>query len=449
MEKKILFVAYYAPPSNASGTFRTLGFIRHLTTMGWQVTLLTTKVSTLDEKNNELMQKMPSSVRIIRAANWDLFASWEKLKGNKKEGEGGKKESHERLTAAFSPKSWWSCTKELLTSFLKTPDQQQTGWFWPAAVQCLLFAPKPAIVYSSAPPFTGHLIGVVCKYLWRVPLVCDFRDPWIDNPFRKEKISLVESWDRWLEMLSFAKSDLVVANTEKIASVFRQKQLKGVPKIVAIPNGYDPEDFVGVEPLRNYPDDQLLLVHAGVLYGERNPVNFLKAVQCLAQKKDCPQLRILLIGSSAPIEGVKLEDCIADMGLTSYIQTYPPVSHATALSLMKGADALLLLALGTALQVPAKLFEYFGLEKPVLSIAEPESATEEITCQLPDLVYAAHNAPASIHTMLLALYKAWEEGALRAGQREAARPLLRTMQRQHQAGILEGYLSDLINREKR
>lgn len=449
MDKKILVVAYYAPPSNASGTFRTLGFIRHLSNMGWQVTLLTAKVSGLDAKDNELIQKMPSSVRIVRAANWDLFAFWEKLKRNKKERAGGRKDGQERMTASSSPKSWWSYTKELLTSFLKTPDQQ-TGWFWPAVVQCLLFAPKPAIVYSSGPPFTGHLIGVVCKYFWRVPLVCDFRDPWIDNPFRKERIFPVETWDRWLENLTLAKSDLVVVNTEKIASVFRQKQLKRCPKIVAIPNGYDPEDFFGIEPLRNYPDDQLLLVHAGVLYGERNPINFLTAVQCLAEKNACPQLRVLLVGSSVPIEGVTLEDRIADMGLTAYVQTHPPVLHATALALMKGADALLLLALGTDLQVPAKLFEYFGLKKPVLSLAEPESATEEITKKIPDFIYNAHNEPEHIQVALYALYNDWKAGKLLRQESEAhVSELLESMRRQQQTQILADHLGHLLSEEKK
>ena len=34
--KKILLVTYHFPPSAASGTFRLLGFARHLPTFGWQ-----------------------------------------------------------------------------------------------------------------------------------------------------------------------------------------------------------------------------------------------------------------------------------------------------------------------------------------------------------------------------------------------------------------------------
>lgn len=448
--KNILVVAYHAPPSNASGTFRSLGFIRHLSDIGWQVNLLTVNVSVSNAelKENELIRKLPPSVGVFRAAHWDLFRLWARLpKRRRVESGDGKPAGLQDYMEASSPQGWWNTGKELISTFLKTPDQQ-IGWFWPAVTRCVSL-PKPAIVYSSAPPFTGHLIGLFYKFFWRVPLVCDFRDPWIDNPFRHKKLPLIEKWDRLLERFVFSRADLVVANTEKMASVFRQKQLIRLPEIVTIPNGYDPEDFQGIEPVRTVTQDYLLLVHAGLLYGERNPVNFLKAMQSLAKQNCCPRLKVLLIGSSMPIEGLPLEEHIAEMGLSDYIKTQSPVPHANALSQMKGADALLLLALGTTLQVPAKLFEYFGLEKPVLSIAEQASATEEITAQLPDVIYSARNEPVSIQSALGALYKDWEEGKFEtqwAGKSLEA--LLRPMQRQHQAKLLAAHLCGMINTEK-
>ena len=445
IKKHILVIAYYAPPSNSSGTFRTLGFIRHLVNMGWQVTLLTGKNSNVDLKENELKQNIPPSVRVIRAANWDLFFLWQKLKREKKKDLlDGKDKKGKNRCAPVAKRSWLWTSKELFTNFLKTPDQQ-IGWCLPALWKCIFSAQKPAIIYSSAPPFTGHLIGMLCKFIWRVPLVCDFRDPWIDNPFRQEKLPLVDKWDRWLENLTFTKADLVIANTERMASVFKLKNRVMNPQVEVIPNGYDVEDFSGIEPIRTYPDNQLLLIHAGVLYGERNPLNFLKAVQFLARTDACPNLKVLLVGSSEPIDGIILEDLIVDMGLSSYIQTHPPVSHAIALSLMKGADALLLLALGTTLQVPAKLYEYFGLEKPILSISEPESATGDITALLQGVVYNAHNETSQIKAALCTLHDDWQKGhLLHQGVNSEVSALLSSMRRERQVKVLTKHFFNLL-----
>jgi glycosyltransferase involved in cell wall biosynthesis len=221
---------------------------------------------------------------------------------------------------------------------------------------------------------------------------------------------MVEAWDGWLERLVFVRADLLIANTSKISELFKSRGTSIAQKTITIPNGFDPEDFADIEALRTYPDDKCLLVHAGVLYGPRNPINFLLAVQELARNNICPHLQILFVGPSMPIGGETLKKVIIGMGLSTYIQTNPSVPHARALSLMKGADALLLLALGTRLQVPAKLFEYFALRKPICSITESDSATVEMTARMGGAIYSAENTPREIRKVLEVLYSDWERG---------------------------------------
>ena len=56
----------------------------------------------------------------------------------------------------------------------------------------------------------------------------------------------------------------------------------------------------------------------------------------------------------------------------------PPVSFQESIQTMYLADALLLIQPETDLQIPAKLFEYIYTGKPILAIAEENSATHQI-----------------------------------------------------------------------
>lgn len=406
LKKKMLMIAYYAPPLAASGTFRSLDFMRHLSNLNWRIDLLTVKPNARHQIDSQLLVKLPTTVTVFRSPDIDIFSML------------APKKNHAEFTSEISSSSSipnglgrWTLSifrflKNIVSSLLKTPDLQ-VGWLIPSIIRCAFFIKRPDIIYSSAPPFTGHLVGVFCKILWRVPLVCDFRDPWTDNPFRFVREGWVGRWDNWLEKQVFARSDLVIANTDKVASVFRLRFPRFADKIDVVTNGYDPEVFSEIQPLRHYPADQFVLVHAGFLYGERDPTNIFKAIKLLIDKNECQQLRVVLVGSSATASDQALNNQLFGMGLMNHVQCHPSVPHGTAISLMKGADALLLISTGTSLQVPAKLFEYFGLEKPILSVAEPDSATEDITKRLSGLVYCAHNNPEDIKRALSELYVDW------------------------------------------
>ena len=68
-----LCVAYAFPPINRSGTFRTLGFVKHLHKLGWDATVLT--VPPGDEPvDNALLTQVPPSTEVIRVPWTDLIA---------------------------------------------------------------------------------------------------------------------------------------------------------------------------------------------------------------------------------------------------------------------------------------------------------------------------------------------------------------------------------------
>lgn len=430
-------LAYYFPPCGASGTFRSLGFARNLVRMGWDVSVLSASEYLQESRDPALLAKVPAGVRLCNAPVHDPFSLWEKVKLRRQPrlSVGG---SEAAASAAQPVRSQaGSSLKDQITQFLKTPDNS-TGWLFPA-LKAAMGMPKPDLIYSTAPPFTSHLVGSLLKRRWGVPLVTDFRDPWTGNPFRIPTGGMVDRWDRFLEKSVFATSDLVIANTPQMGEGFKRKYPQHASKIRVVTNGFDPEDFLDIVGKREEPENNLLLIHPGSLYGQRNPMNFLRAMK-EAVEKGCATLRVQLIGPCQQFEGKSLPEHLRDMGLEEHVQLRPSVGHREILSLMKGADGLLLFSQGTDLQVPAKLFEYMALEKPIVAVCEEKSATGEILRQLPDRHFCARNEVEDIAVVLRSFHA--EGGGRRVAATSAeSSPFERSLLTRKLAGYMEELLA--------
>ena len=75
------------------------------------------------------------------------------------------------------------------------------------------------------------------------------------------------------------------------------------------------------------------------------------------------------------LEGAELASVIRSLELTDIVEFLPRVPRRQSLQAMVDASALLLLQPGHGVAVPAKLYEYFAAGRPILAIAEGETAT--------------------------------------------------------------------------
>src|SRR5690606_7651847 len=117
----------------------------------------------------------------------------------------------------------------------------------------------------------------------------------------------------------------------------------------------------------------------GNLYAGRNPVAVLESLERLRISGDGEVARwnIALVGTdlSSPEEKAVIDRCVA-AGWTSRNGTRIP--HAEALRITQESDGLLLLQPQSDVQVPAKLFEYIRIGRPILSLAPRNSPVEWI-----------------------------------------------------------------------
>jgi hypothetical protein len=141
-------------------------------------------------------------------------------------------------------------------------------------------------------------------------------------------------------------------------------------KCTLIENGYDEPDFAQL-PLQRPATQRFTLLHSGLIYpSERDPGAFLQAVGELARDGllRAARFRVVL---RAPGHEEWLDARIAHYGAESMVEVAPHLGYRDALADMANADGLLVLqAANCNEQIPAKLYEYLRLRRPVLGLTD-------------------------------------------------------------------------------
>ncbi len=397
--KKVLVIAYIFPPLARAGVHRTVRFARYLPELGWDLTVLTVAEPYYPPNSpidRELLKKIPETVKIeatpVFRAVENLFRIKKALRGKHKPVAIAQHETKKKRAAAteagqapanHSPamksRGLVQRSKDLITDLTSIPDKD-VNWL-PHAVKHALALhrrEKFDLIYSTAPPFTDHLVAQLIKQRTGLPWVADFRDPWARAPWKAEILgsSLRGKAAAKLERQFVQHADRVILNTDWIHREFTEYYGANLSrKFTVITNGFDPQDFADpvLPPARG---DKMIITHTGALYRKRSPEQFFAACErLLAQGKIAPhELEIRFVGGIAP-ELYRTFECSAALRQT--IQVIPQVSHREALGYQLQSDVLFILQPGTSVSVPGKIFEYIGMRKRILALT-PAGATADV-----------------------------------------------------------------------
>jgi hypothetical protein len=236
-------------------------------------------------------------------------------------------------------------------------------------------------IYTTSPPHSTHLAGLILSRLRNKPWVADFRDPWTLNAYRGKGFldDTLFKIERIMEKAVLEKASIILANTK----ANRDNLLKAFPrlirdKIIHLPNGWEefPERYY-----REKKDGPFTIVHAGTFYPRFKPYALLYALSDWRNGKhptNVPRLnkevQIILLGS----RDAETKRVVGELGLDDIVEIRPWVALEDARRIMCQAD-MLWASLGTGKKsstfVPSKLFEYIAAKKPILGFfPEGESA---------------------------------------------------------------------------
>jgi len=336
MSKTLLLLAYYFPPENVSGAARPYRFYRYLPEFGVSPVVITASPQSDERPDIVFVRDVPRDF----------------------------------------PRQTWSWHLERIARKLFFPGELGLTWSRKAATQScrLIPASRRAVVLSTSPPFSTHLAALQIKRKLGIPWIADFRDP-MHIPERP--VSRLNIYPM-LESLLFNHADAIIANTDTICAKWSARYPSHRQKFHVIWNGFDPDEIISPVPVPQRTFKHL--VHVGEMYSGRHPGPVLDSIQRLITRGALApnSLRLSLIGpsSDAAIPNIDLLRRLAEAGVVEYIPSQIPQDKARLIA--RQADALLLLQPHTDLHVPAKLFEYIRIGRPVLALVIRDSPTERI-----------------------------------------------------------------------
>ncbi len=373
--KRLLFVSFDFPPRRTSAVYRHVGLLRYLARLGWQPTALTVReLGTKQWEGNDatLLARLPPQVEIERT-HYFSAAAWETPAGAAIRNVGGLRVP----TAKASPR-WFDrylrSLADLIRSCLYFPDQT-VGWILPGVARALElhFERRFDVVYTSSPPRSAPVIGLLLKILTGVTWVAEFRDPWYP-PQRR----LRRRFEHWLQSFLLRKADAVVLISQGYAEEIKRKYKIPAERVFVVSNGYDEEDFAGrSERPAILPSGFIHLSHFGIVYPKFSGSFFPAVAQLL---RDDPmlksRLRINIIGY-ADEEVLRYAQ---DPALAEVIQLYGFMRHEDAIQAMYESDGLLLFladAEVSRLSGLGKIYWYLRVGRPILAVT-PAGGSREL-----------------------------------------------------------------------
>ena len=392
--KNILLVAYHFPPVGglgAAGSQRMLKFAKHLPAFGWSPTVLTVKVLAYESYlkiDPSLLRDVSPDLPVVRTGVFRVLAPLLQLKNlafRRNESQDGAEHDASTTGPAESSqtgKSAYQRFKDSITDLFEIPDEV-AGWMLPAIFSGARTIRKQKIdvILATGRPWTTLVIGAALKRLTGRPLIVDFRDPWMTNPFRIQHSSLKNRLETWPEKWVLRSADLVVANTDRLREEFIERFGATLSdRCITVINGFDANEFELIEPEQRDGDTQdlFVLLHSGFLYGMRDPKTLIDAIKLLHDRGDLESVgfRCELVGSVELT--YDLESYIRQSGLQDLVHLRGEVSYAESIAAVAACDTALLLQPGTKTQIPSKVFEYVGLAKRILTIAPLDSSVSKL-----------------------------------------------------------------------
>ena len=385
----MLFITYQYPPCASSGVFRTIRFIENLPQFGWNPVVLTVEPKFYDESvpidyNILSKSKQLNEIAVYRSKALPtidkIISLVRKLIRRKKDIKASSFLKNHPAQKFALYKTKWQQFKDALTISLRVPDKQNT-WILFAIIKGLLVIKKekPKVIYATGGPWSSFIIGTILAKITRLPLIIDFRDPWIDNPYDKLHSSIRSSLNKFLEKKCVQTADYVIANTEPLRRALMHRYAANciTQQFVTILNSFNESEFENIKIKKDKKalDSSVIVSHIGTLYANRSPVNFIYALSALLKRGliDKNDIVIKFIGN---VQVPGLKRIIEDEKLTRIVKFTGYVSKHESLKMSMESDILLLIQPETMLQIPAKIFEYIRTGNSIFTICD-EGATEE------------------------------------------------------------------------
>jgi glycosyltransferase involved in cell wall biosynthesis len=439
---RILLIAYHFHPDLEVGAVRSVKFARYLPEFGWEPYVLTIDTRFIPKTDEG---KLDLDCGIFRTTKWPTIDDgyrWLKKRIKRQETSNSIGASDQSSSGSMSDESdmpvppFW---KRFISSLSQTPDDA-IGWLIPASWKAIRLIRKYNIdvIYTSGPPYTCHLVGLIAAMMTRRKLVVDFRDPWtsgnrIGSHFNAVSLAV----ERFLERRVISKADLVITSTPAITAQLTEMHSPGENRIATILNGYDEDDFRGRTRHPVQDGKPMTFLYAGTLYMGRDPSPLFRAMAELLEAGDLGKndIRLEIIGN-IEYDDRQLTNSITNLGIGDIVKIGGPVARDRYFDRIINADVLILMQSESAgPQIPGKTYEYLATGNKILGLLH-DGATRDLLEKYDNVLISDPGDNDRIKECIMTLKKGFSQNPQKSNNAANLKDITRRRQTERLANLL-------------
>ncbi len=334
------------------GVQRATYLVRHLSELGWKVTVLTVRPVDYPAYDKTLLDEIPRDTTIHRV---NPLAPSSLVRAFRSASSGPQ-----------SPKSTAG-----LSGWLMLPDNKIVAALnMIRSLPALIERTRPDVVLTSSPPPSIHLVGGLISKLYGIGWVSDFRDVWFSQSRLRFRTPLHRRLYDSLRESIYRNADALTLVSHGHMESLRTESDSMIPEMHLVPNGYDETMFSAIGPTAK-DDNAFRIAYCGSLNELTYVPRLFEALIGSAGEHDL-QLHIYGVVSGWIERRIREID---PTGVLVHLHGY--LNHADAVAAMHYCDAsLVTLAPDAHLEstIPGKIYEALREAKPVIGVVPREGS---------------------------------------------------------------------------
>ena len=239
---------------------------------------------------------------------------------------------------------------------------------------------KVDFIIATGEPWISFKYAHLLSKKYNIPWASDYRDGWNTSVFTKDYSKLL----RFFYELTRGKIEKKYAKSATFISISDPDILKknmnylrvDKNKFINPLNGYDENKIKSIDHI-NQSKDVFKIGYAGTIYPFQRLDLFLDGLNQFINEcsLENDKIKCYFIGSEYREEQKNII-LNYNENLKKYLITTPRKTHLDSLKDLRSCNLLLLLCNDDYVALPAKLFEYFGLERKILIVKNDKNVVE-------------------------------------------------------------------------
>lgn len=278
------------------------------------------------------------------------------------------------------------------------------------------------LVFATAPPYTDFLIGQEVKRKYKIPLVIDYRDAWVDSPVLNfYPTPLHKKANENLERKVIKDANIVITTNRRVKEMILSRYENiNYNDVKIFSHGYDNEDFEIAKTKKLPLTNKFRITYSGSFY-TRNPKFYFNAIRKFLDKypETKGKVEFLFLG----IFTKELLNLVKNLNIQDVVNLPGYVNHFECVKYLLASDVLFLLVSRGEKEdaaMPGKVGEYIGSRKNIIACI-PDGVTKKLLEKYNAIKFVPDENPEMISDAMYEYFRLWEANKMPVASEEMVR----------------------------